>query len=238
MGYCPRSCVSARQRSACGWCSARNAPRSSTSSSARGCVLSDRLHDADDQHMRDRCSGLGAGHTREIERSSCQEPIIKGDTPMKRTVAFAALALLATASLMAQAPKGWKVRADRSTSASDPDAAGTIKFTTSGSGFHVTTPQAAVFWNPANTMSGNYSLKGTFKLLKPSGHTNYYGLVFGGSDLEGAAQSYLYFLVAQDGSWLVKRRTGEATEDVVRKTPNDAVKKPDGSGQSTNALEV
>jgi hypothetical protein len=157
---------------------------------------------------------------------------------MKRIVAFTALALLATASLMAQSPKGWKVRADRSTSASDPDAAGAIKFTTSGSGFHATTPQAAVFWNPANTMTGNYSLKGTFKLLKPSGHTNYYGLVFGGSDLEGPAQSYLYFLVAQDGSWLVKRRNGEATEDVAPKKPSDAVKKPDASGQSTNALEV
>jgi hypothetical protein len=109
---------------------------------------------------------------------------------------------------------------------------------TAGSGFHATTPQAAVFWNPANTITGNYTLKGTFKLLKPSGHTNYYGLVFGGSDLEGANQNYTYFLVAQDGSWLVKRRNGEATENVVAKTPSDAVKKPDASGQSTNALEV
>jgi hypothetical protein len=157
---------------------------------------------------------------------------------MKRFAVLASLALIVTVPLIAQAPKGWKVRADRSTSASDPDAAGAIKFVTAGSGFHATTPQAAVFWNPANTMTGNYTLKGTFKLLKPSGHTNYYGLVFGGSELEGANQNYLYFLVAQDGSWLVKRRTGEATEDVVRKTPNDAVKKPDGSGQSTNALEV
>ena len=157
---------------------------------------------------------------------------------MKRFAVLASLALIVTVPLIAQAPKGWKVRADRSTSASDPDAAGAIKFTTSGSGFHATTPQAAVFWNPANTMSGNYSLKGTFKLLKPSGHTNYYGLVFGGSDLEGAAQSYLYFLVAQDGTWLVKRRNGEATENVAPKTPSDAVKKPDASGQSTNALEV
>src|SRR5439155_18792253 len=141
-------------------------------------------------------------------------------------------------SLTAQAPKGWLLRADSSTAASDPDAAGAIKFVTMGTGFHATNPQAAVYWNPANKAAGNYSLKGTFKLLKPSGHTNYYGLVFGGSDLEGANQNYLYFLVAQDGSWLVKRRTGEATEDVVRKTPNDAVKKPDASGQSTNALEV
>jgi len=158
---------------------------------------------------------------------------------MKRLVSLAALTLLViTVPLIAQSPKGWKVRADRSTSASDPDAAGAIKFVTAGSGFHATTPQAAVFWNPANTITGNYTLKGNFKLLKPSGHTNYYGLVFGGSDLEGANQSYLYFLVAQDGSWLVKRRNGEATENVVAKTPSDAVKKPDASGVSTNALEV
>ena len=157
---------------------------------------------------------------------------------MKRFVALAALALLATAPLFAQSPKGWKVRADRSTSASDPDAAGAIKFTTSGSGFHATTPQAAVFWNPANTATGTYSLKGNFTLVKPSGHTNYYGLIFGGSELDGPAQSYLYFMVAQDGSWLVKRRNGEATENVSPKTPSDAVKKPDASGQSSNALEV
>ena len=119
---------------------------------------------------------------------------------MKRFVSIAALALLAAAPLIAQAPKGWMVRADRSTSASDPDAAGAIKFVTMGSGFHATNPQAAVYWNPANTASGNYTLKGTFTLMKPSGHTNYYGLVFGGSDLEGAKESYSYFLVAQDGT--------------------------------------
>ena len=157
---------------------------------------------------------------------------------MKRVAILASLALIVTVPLIAQSPKGWKVRVDRRASASDPDGGGAVKFVTAGAGFHATTPQAAVFWNPANTITGNYTLKGNFKLLKPSGHTNYYGLVFGGSDLEGANQNYTYFLVAQDGSWLVKRRTGEATDDVVRKTPNDAVKKPDASGQSTNALEV
>jgi hypothetical protein len=158
---------------------------------------------------------------------------------MRRHVSIALFALFAVAPLVAQAPKGWMLRADRSTSATDPDAPGAIKFVTAGSGFHATNPQAAVFWNPANTATGNYTLKGTFKLMKPSGHTNYYGLVFGGSDLGGPAQKYLYFLVAQDGTWLVKRRDGDAsTENVVAKTPSDAVKKPDASGQSTNALEV
>ncbi|MSO55366.1 MAG: hypothetical protein EXQ55_00325 [Acidobacteria bacterium] len=158
---------------------------------------------------------------------------------MKRCVSAAVIALLAVAPLVAQAPAGWKLRADRSTSASDPDAAGNIKFVTMGKGFHATNPQAAVYWNPASTATGAYTVKGTFTLIKPSGHTNYYGLVFGGGDLEGPNQNYLYFLVAQDGTWLVKRREGDAsTKDVAAKAASDAVKKPDATGESINALEV
>ncbi len=157
---------------------------------------------------------------------------------MKRNVAAALLVLMAaTAPLLAQAPKGWMVRADRSTSATDPDAAGSIKIATMGSGLHLTNPQAAVFWNPANTATGAYTVKGTFTLVRPRGHTNYYGLVFGGSNLDGPSQSYLYFMVAQDGTWLVKQRDGAATHDIAR-APNGAVKQPDSAGKSTNALEV
>jgi len=157
---------------------------------------------------------------------------------MKCHVQIALLAFAALAPLAAQAPAGWKVRADRSTAASDPDASGDIKFVTQGSGFHATNPQAAVYWNPANTTQGSYTLKGTFTLMKPSGHTNYYGLVFGGSALEGAQQKYLYFVVAQNGTWLIKRREGDATSVVSPKTPNEAVKKPGDDGKSTNTLEV
>jgi hypothetical protein len=161
---------------------------------------------------------------------------------MKRVASIAVIALIAgiaVVPLAAQTPKGWMVRADRSTSATDPDGAGAIKFVSMGTGYHATTPQAAVFWNPANTVTGNYSLKGTFTLVQPSGHVNYYGLVFGGSGLESSAQNYLYFMVAQDGTWLIKRRNGDvATEDVKGKTPHDAVRKPDAKGTSTNALEV
>jgi len=157
---------------------------------------------------------------------------------MKRYAFIAALALLAIAPLLAQTPKGWKMRVDRSTNASDPDAEGDIKFVTMGAGFHATNPQAAVYWTPANTVAGNYSLKGTFTLVKNMGHTEYYGLVFGGSDLEGAGQNYLYFMVAANGTWLVKRRDGNGTQNVSAKTPSDAVKTPDETGKSTNALEV
>jgi hypothetical protein len=157
---------------------------------------------------------------------------------MKRILFAFMTASLAVASLAAQTPQGWKERVDRSTNASDPDPAGAIKFMTMGKGFHAVNPQAAVYWNPANMATGPYTLKGTFTLLKPSNHTNYYGLVFGGSNLEGPQQTYLYFLVAQDGTWIVKHRAGDAATHDVAKAANDAVKKPDASGKSTNALEV
>ena len=157
---------------------------------------------------------------------------------MKRFLSLFALTLVASATIFAQGvPAGWKMRVDRSTNAQDPDAAGTIKFVTMGTGFHATNPQAAVYWNPANTANGAYTLKGTFTLMKPSGHTNYYGLVFGGNDLGGPAQSYLYFMVAQDGTWMIKQRAGYETIDVAR-SASDAVKKPDATGKSINALEV
>ena len=160
---------------------------------------------------------------------------------MIRRLSLFALSLLIAAPLAAQAPKGWKERIDRSTAANDPDGTGNIQFVTSGAGFHATNPAAAIFWNPATTAKGTYTLKGTFTLLKPSGHTNYYGLVFGGGDLEGPTQHYVYFVVAQDGTWLIKQRTGDdrtLVTTLVNKTPSDAVKKPDDSGKSVNALEV
>jgi hypothetical protein len=158
---------------------------------------------------------------------------------MKRYFAFAMLALFAVAPLSAQSPKGWKLRVDRSMSAADPDAAGDIKFVEMGGGFHATNPKAAVYWNPANTAAGNYTLKGTVKLVKTMGHSEYYGLIFGGSDLEGPGQSYIYFMVEQGGTWLIKSRNGDSTAQIASSgAPSDAVKKADAGGTSANALEV
>ncbi len=110
---------------------------------------------------------------------------------MKHFVGLALAALLAIAPALAQAPKGWKMHGDHSSEASDPDAPGANKFVVSGSGFHATNPMAAIYWNPANTATGNYTLKGTFKLNKSTGYDEYYGLIFGGSALEGAVAKLL-----------------------------------------------
>jgi uncharacterized iron-regulated membrane protein len=159
---------------------------------------------------------------------------------MKRSLILVlALFVAAAATLAAQSPSGWKLRVDRSSSATDPDAAGAIKFTSEGTAFHAINPQAAVYWHPGNAATGNYSLKSTFTLVEPSNHTNYYGIVFGGHDLEGPKQSYMYFTVAQDGTWLIKRRDGDVnTQDIAPKTASPAIKKPAAGGTSTNVLEV
>lgn len=153
-------------------------------------------------------------------------------------VSMIGLALVLSAPLAAQVPAGWQMRVDRSTNAADPDNTPDVKFTTMGSGMHVTNGPAVVVWNPANTATGAYTLKGTFTLMKPSGHVNYYGLVFGGSELEGAGQNYLYFVVGQNGTFLIKHRGGDATHDVQARTPHAAIARPDSTGKSTNALEV
>jgi hypothetical protein len=107
-----------------------------------------------------------------------------------------------------------------------------------GGGFHVVAPQAGVFWNPANTATGTYTLRGRFTQLKRSSHTNFHGLVFGGSGLEGAQQRYIYFLVGQDGSFMVKQRNGSNVTDIAPEARNAAVRQLDAQGRAANDLEV
>lgn len=151
---------------------------------------------------------------------------------------FGAFLLVAVAPLLAQVPKGWMVHVNRSTVASDPDAAGDLKFTVMRSTFHIITPQAAILWNPKNVITGTYTLKGTFKLIKSTGYYEYFGLIFGGSDLQGVNESYVYFMVNDDGTWLVKRRSAMSADEIGIETSSPWVKRTDLFGNSTNALEV
>ena len=165
---------------------------------------------------------------------------------MKRSVLVSLLTIAATAWLAAQAgPAGWMLRIDKSTSASDPDGTGPVKFTEANGVFQPANPVAAVFWNPKNTVTGSYTLKATFTQNAPSDHTNYYGLFFGGSDLNGPKQSYIYFMVSQgvgrdapEARFLVKQRDGEQTPTVSDKTESAAITRLDANGKATNTLEV
>ena len=143
---------------------------------------------------------------------------------MIRRLTTAFFALLIALPVAAQAPAGWLERVDASTDAADPDDVPNVTVRSIANGFEVVTGPAIALWNPANTATGNYTLEGTFTLLQPSGHVNYYGLIYGGSGLEGASQSYIYFLVGQNGSFIIRHRANNDTvHDILGRTVNAAV---------------
>jgi len=156
---------------------------------------------------------------------------------MVRRFLLTAATLAVAVSVAAQSPQGWKVRVDRSQSAQDPDNTPSLVFKPMGKGLHVKGGPAGTFWN-GTMASGSYTLKATFNLQEPSNHTNYYGLVFGGSNLEAPTQAYVYFVIAQNGTFLVRQRQGEMVSDVVNRQSNAAVRQPAANGQSSNTLEV
>jgi hypothetical protein len=160
---------------------------------------------------------------------------------MLRRIPLFALMVALAAPLAAQAPEGLKVRIDRSTNAQDPDDTPELKVMAMGKGFHVVGGPAGTFWDPKNAISGSYTVRATFNLLQPSNHTNYYGIVFGGSDLEGAGQAYTYFMVAQTGELMIRTRTGEKVVNVHPArggVKHESVRVPGADGRSTNVLEV
>ena len=81
---------------------------------------------------------------------------------MSYRVSLLALGCALALPAAAQAPAGWQMRIDRSTSATDPDKSPDVKFVTMGQGFHVTAGPAAVLWKPENTASGIWTSRKLF----------------------------------------------------------------------------
>lgn len=158
---------------------------------------------------------------------------------MIRRFAMAALAIMIATPIAAQVPDGMMMRVDRSTNAADPDNVPDVTIAEVPNGFQVSTGPAVVVWNADATASGAYTLSATLTLTEPSSHNNYYGLVYGAGAMEGERQNYLYFLIGQNGTYIVKHRAGnETVHDIQGRTPHAAIKQPDASGRSVNELEV
>lgn len=113
------------------------------------------------------------------------------------------------------------------------------KFVSMGSGIHVTAGPAAIYWNPSNAPSGNYAVSATFNQTKASAHPEGYGLIVAGQNLDTPNQSYAYFIVRQDGKFLINHRANDSTvHKIVDWTANPAVKAIDETGKASNTLTV
>jgi hypothetical protein len=131
-------------------------------------------------------------------------------------------------------PAGWSVRPDKAT-----DKPESVNFVTMGPGMHVTSGMTpAIYWNPANTASGAYTISVTLGARSIPLH-DAVGVIWGGADLGGDRQSYDYMLIFGDGSFAVKHRSGAAVHDVIAKTKNAAIKAADmDGGAATNNVAV
>src|SRR4051812_42102429 len=92
----------------------------------------------------------------------------------------AAMAVPAFAQEKASAPampSGWQLHLDRE--GGDPSK---VSFAAMGNGFHATTGPAAIFYNAANNMTGNYTITATFTQTKAPMHPEAYGIFIGGKN--------------------------------------------------------
>ena len=81
------------------------------------------------------------------------------------------------------------------------------KLAQDGKVLHVTTGPAVTYWNPANKVSGDYTVKATFtepKYMNLNDHPHPYGIVVAGNDMGTASQSYLYCAAYGNGNFIVR----------------------------------
>ena len=122
-------------------------------------------------------------------------------------------------------PLGWSVRLDQpddavtigSTEASD------IFFVSMTPGWHITTGPRAIFYHPASTATGSFRAHAGIYLFPPGERNEAFGMFVGGRNLDGNDQEYLYFLIRRRGEFLVKKRKGTATEEVIPWSAHEAI---------------
>lgn len=153
---------------------------------------------------------------------------------------FLALALAAGVSQAQHAPaaihggtlpEGWKVRFDDASATTEEvvvdEKDGALTFTTGPAGIYY----------KGDTAEKDYDFSATFSLLKPTAMLEAYGLFISGEDLDKAAERYTYFLIREDGKYLIKTRSGGATKTIVDWTAAPSMREPKGV-KTSNTLEI
>ena len=187
---------------------------------------------------------------------------------MRKTLAIiAALAIAAPLAAQQQAgkadptnkvkgsgtlPSGWMMRYDPTRPGQPAPAANEVNFVTMGPGFHFTTGPAAIYYNPKDVASGEYSVTATFGQRKSLGHEAF-GIFIGGKNLQDSTQSYTYLVVkpcrsrgdckeagAVLGEVLISQRSSDGRPTALFPIAHhDAVNVDDpNDGHATNKLTI
>jgi hypothetical protein len=108
------------------------------------------------------------------------------------------------------------------------------RFAYEGDALRITTGPSATYWNTANTATGQYTVKATFKepkYMSLNSHPHPYGIVVAGSELGTDRQSFLYCAAYGTGYFIVR---GFGPDPFRMNGPrgelHDAVNKAAGTG--------
>lgn len=131
---------------------------------------------------------------------------------------------------------GWKGRVDRRPAAAGKTIADS-KFGAEAGALRLSVGPAAYYWSEANTASGDYQVKASFKEHKmAASHPHSYGIFIGGSDLESDTEKLAYCIVYGNGTYSVKTFNGAKVTTLVDRAANEALHKADANGESTNEI--
>jgi hypothetical protein len=123
-------------------------------------------------------------------------------------------------------PLGWEVRLDRPNAEAviSADSTADVYLVNMTPGWHFRTrAPRVILYHPASTATGSYTISSKIHLFDPGPRTEAYGLIFGGSDLGGENQAYLYFVIRRTGEYLVKHRIGDQTHVVQDWTAHESI---------------
>ena len=129
-------------------------------------------------------------------------------------------------------PEGWSMRLDRANATAQP------KFAVMGDGFHFTSGPAAIYYNPAQSMKGDFRVTATFTQTKAPTHPEAYGLFVGGRNLDQDNLDYGYLIVRGDGKYAIKHRAGADVHTIQDWVEHPKLNKQDAAGKATNTLTV
>ena len=134
------------------------------------------------------------------------------------------------------AVEGWKGKID-ARAAKAGKTVNDSKFARNGDVLDLKIGPAAIYWNDANTASGNYEVKASFteNAHKPN-HPHSYGLFIGGSDLETDNQAFAYCIVYADGTYSAKYFHGADVVTIADRVASPAINKANEAGKATNEI--
>jgi len=140
-------------------------------------------------------------------------------------------------------PDGWMLRFDPTRGGAPAPPMNAVSFETMGSGFHVKSGPAAIYYNTKDMGSGQFQITATFKQSKSMQHEAF-GVFFGGANLQDSTQSYIYMVIKPfDGTVRIARRNsnGRPTDIVAENAaaPEAAINRDSPTdGSATNTLLI